>query len=93
MATHYLIKKKTQAFLTQQLNIFYLLKDSRSPLFRKFQLEIQILPEVLLYLLPILILSCISFYFYLFPGILEFCCLVTVAFKFTVLHNNISRKK
>ena len=33
------------------------------------------------------------FYFYLFPTILEFWCLATVAFKFTVLYNNIYRKK
>ena len=33
------------------------------------------------------------FYFYLFPDILEFWCLVTVTFKFTVLYNNIFRKK
>ena len=40
MATNYLIKKKTHALLTQQLNIFYLLKDSRSPFFSKFPSEI-----------------------------------------------------
>ena len=40
MATHYyLIKKKTHSFLTQQLNIFYPLNDSRSFLFSKFPLE------------------------------------------------------
>ena len=39
------------------------------------------------------ILSYISFYFYLFPGILEFWYLATVTFNFTVLHNNIYRKK
>ena len=33
------IKKKTHASLTQQLNIFYPQKDSRSLLFSKFQLE------------------------------------------------------
>ena len=33
------------------------------------------------------------FYFYLFPGILEFWCLVTVIFKFSVLYNNIYKKK
>ena len=37
--------------------------------------------------------SLYSFYFSLFPGILEFWCLVTVIFKFTVLYNNIYRKK
>ena len=30
MATHYLIKKKAHSFLTQQLNTFYPLEDSRS---------------------------------------------------------------
>ena len=33
-------QEKKHAFLTQQLNIFYLLKDSRSPLFSKFPSEI-----------------------------------------------------
>ena len=37
--------------------------------------------------------SLIFFYFYLFPGILEFWCLATVTFKFTLLKNNIYRKK
>ena len=32
-------------------------------------------------------------YFCLFPGSLEFWCLVTVTFRFTVLYNNIYRKK
>ena len=32
-------------------------------------------------------------YFYLFPDILEFWCLVTVTFTFTLLYNNIYRKK
>ena len=36
MATYYLIKKKTHASLTQQLNIFYPLKDLRSLLSSKF---------------------------------------------------------
>ena len=44
------------------------------------------------YFLPIFIRSHF-FYFYLFPGILEFWCLVTVTFKFAVLFNNIYRKK
>ena len=32
-------------------------------------------------------------YFYLFSGTLEFWCLVTVTFNFSVLYNNIYRKK
>ena len=92
MATHYLIKKKTHAFRTQQLNIFYLLKDLRSPLFSNLNPSRSFFLNVLLYLLHVLILSDI-YIFYLFPGILEFWCLVTVTFKFTVLHNNIYRKK
>ena len=32
-------------------------------------------------------------FFYLFPSILEFWCLVTVTFKFTALYNNFYRKK
>ena len=95
MATHYLIMKKTHGFLTQQLNIFYPLKDLRSLLSSKFPslnpsrsfLKCFIIftsyPYSLLYF----------FYFYLFPGILEFWCLATVTFKFTVLCNNIGGKK
>ena len=33
------------------------------------------------------------YYFCFFPDILEFWCLVTVTFRFTVLYNNIYRKK
>ena len=39
------------------------------------------------------LLSLIFFYFYLFLGVLEFCYLATVTFKFTVLYNNLYRKK
>ena len=99
MATHYLIKKKTHSFLTQHLNIFYLLKDSRSLLFSKFPLESlnpsrSFLKSFVIftsYLLPYSLIY--FFYFYLFPSILEFWCLVTVTFKSTVLYNNIYRKK
>ena len=99
MATRYLIKKKTHSFLTQQLNIFYPPKDSRCLLFSKVPSE-SLNPSrsflkcffLYLLLLPILF-SYIFFYFYLFPGILEFWCLVTVTFKFTVLYNNICRRK
>ena len=97
MATHYLIQKKTHAFLTEQLNIFYLLKDSRSVLLSKFPSKslnpsksflkcfiiFTFYPYSLLYI----------YIFYLFRGILEFWCLATVTFKFTVLYNNIYRKK
>ena len=66
----------------QQLNIF----DLRSLLFNKFPLE-SLNPsrsflEHLLYLLPILISY--IFIIFIFLGILEFWCLVTVTFKFTV---------
>ena len=56
-------KEKTHTLLTQQLNIFYLLKDSRCLSFTKFPSEsrISFLPEVflnaLLHLFPMLILS------------------------------------
>ena len=96
MATHYLIKKE-HAFLTQKLNLFYLQKNSRSLLFRKFPSE-SLNPSrsflkafVIFTSYPYSVLH--FFYLYLFPGILEFWCLVTVTFKFTVLHNNIYRKK
>ena len=45
------------------------------------------------YIYVLSLFSNIFFYFYLFPGILEFWCLVTVTFKFIVLYNNIYRKK
>ena len=97
MATHYLIKKKVHTFLTQQLNIFYLLKDPGSPLFNKFPLE-SLNPSRRFLKCFIIFTSypcslSYFFYFYLFPGILEFWCLVTVTFKFTVLYNKIYRKK
>ena len=99
MATHYLIKKKTHASSTQQLNIFYLLKDFRSLLFSQFPSEsLNPSSRFLKYFYYIYFLSLLSFifffyYFYLFPGILEFWCLVTAFFKFTVLNNSIYRKK
>ena len=96
MPTHYLIKKKTYAFLTQQLNIFYLLKDSRSPLFSRFPSESLNPSRSFLECFTIYTSYPYSlsyfFYFHLFPGILEFWCLVTVTFKFTLLYNNIYRK-
>ena len=66
-------KEKTHSFLTQQLNIFYPLKDSRSFLFSKFPLESlnpsrSFLNRFVIftsYFLPL-------FYFCLFPSILEF---------------------
>ena len=97
MATHYLIKEKTHAFLTQQLNIFYLLKDSRRLLFSKFPSE-SLNPSGS-FLKCVIIFTCYPysllyvFYFYLFPVILEFWCLATLTFKFTVFYNNIYRKK
>ena len=96
----------THSFLTQQLNIFYPLKDSKSFLFSKFPLESlnpsRSFPKCLAiftsYFLShsviyIYIYIYIYFYFCLFPGILEFWCLVTVTFRFTVLYNNIIEKK
>ena len=90
MATQYLIKKKIHSYLMQQLNIFYPLKDWRSLLFSKFLSESlnpsRNFPKCFIiftsYLIPLYFFS-----FYLFPGILEFWCLVTVTFKFTVLYN------
>ena len=91
LATHYLIKKKTHSFLTQQLNAFYPLKDLRSILFCKFPSESLNLSRSFLkcFIIFTYYLILYLFYFYLFPGILEFWCLVTVTFKFTVLYNNI----
>ena len=85
-------KEKTHAFLTQQLNMFYLLKDSRSLLFSKFPSESLNPSRSFLKCFIIFIsypYSLYFFYSYLFPDILEFWCLVTVTFKFTVLYNNI----
>ena len=84
MATHYLIKKKAHSFLTQLLNIFYLLNDTKSLLFSKFLLQSfnSSFLNVLLYLysLPYLL----KFY-YLFTGTLGIGCMVTVTFKFIVM--------
>ena len=84
MATHYLIKKKVHTFLTQLLNIFYLLNETKSLLFSKFLLQSfnSSFLNVLLYLysLPYLL----KFY-YLFPGTLGIGCMVTVTFKFIVM--------
>ena len=95
MATHYLIKQKTHAFLTQQLNMFYPLKDSRKLLFSKFPSKSLNPSKRFLKCFIIftfyLILSYI--FLFLFPGILKFWCLATVTFKFTVLYNDIYRKK
>ena len=88
----------------QQLNIFYTLKDSRNLLFSKFPSEslnpsrsflkcfiiFTSYPYSLLYFLLFLFLF---LFFLFFPGILEFWCLATAIFKFTVLYNNIYRKK
>ena len=45
------------------------------------------------YIYFLCLFSLIFFYLYLFPRILQFWSLVIVTFKFTVLHNNIYRKK
>ena len=92
MATYYLIKKKTHSFLTQQLNIFCPLKDSRSLLFSKFPSEplnpSKIFLKCFIIVTSYLILIYI-FYSYLSPGILKFWCLVTMVFKFPELYGNI----
>ena len=98
MATHYLIKKESHSFLTQQLNIFYPLKDSRSLLFSNFPTESlnlfrSFLKRFIIFNFTCSLILLYFFYFYLFPGILKCWCLVTVTFKFTVLYNNICRKK
>ena len=94
MATHYLINKEIHSFLIQQLDIFYPLKDLRSLLISKFPSE-SLNPsrsslKCFIIFTSHLILSYV-FYFYLFPGLLEFWCLAAVTFKFTVLYNNIYR--
>ena len=98
MATHYLIKKKTHSFVTQQLNIFYPCKNSKSLLFSKFPSESLNLSSNFLncfiiftsYLILLYLFCNFSFLFiYLLIYILEFACLVTVTFKFTVLYNDI----
>ena len=95
MATHYLIKKKKHSFLTQLLNIFYPLKDSKSLLFSKLSLE-SINPSRNFFkcFITFSILLSISFFdvfFKFIPGTLEFWCLVTVIFKFTVLYKVFKR--
>ena len=80
----------------QQLNIFYPLKDWRSLLFSEFLSEslnpsrnfLKCFIIFTSYLIPLYF-----FHFYLFPGMLEFWCLVTVTFKFTALYNIYRKKK
>ena len=95
MATYYLIKKKTHTFLTQQLNIFYPLKDSRTLLFSKFPSEplnpSRIFLKRFIIFTSYLILIYI-FYSYLSPGILKFWYLVTMVFKFPEFYGNIHKK-
>ena len=98
MSTHHLIKKKTPSYLTQQLNIFYPLKDQRSLLFSKFPSESlnpsrSFLKCFIIFTFTSYLTLLYVFYFYLLPGILEFWCLLTVTFKFAVLYNNTYRKK
>ena len=84
--------------------MFYPLKDSRSLLYSKFPPEslnpsrsflkcfivFTSYPYFLSYIFVFVFVFC---FFYLFQGILEFWCLATVTFKFTVFYNNIYRKK
>ena len=93
MVTHYLIK--THSFLTQQLNIYYSLKDLSSLLFSEFSLEPlnpfrRFLKCFIIFTFYFILYL---FYFCLVPGILELWCLVTATFKFTVFYNNIYKKK
>ena len=74
---------------------FFPLKDLRSLLFCKFPSESLNLSRSFLkcFIIFTYYLIFFLFDFYLFSGILEFWCLVTVTFKFTVLYNNIYIKK
>ena len=80
-----LFDKEKKTFLTQQLNIFYLLKDSKSLLFSKFPSE-SLNPSRSF-------LKCFII-FTSYPYTLSyFLYLVSATFKFTVLYNNFYRKK
>ena len=91
-----LFVKKPHSFLTQQLNLFYPLKDSRNLLISKFP-WVPVNPSWSFLKCFIIFTSYLIllyfFYSYLFPGILEFWHLATKTFKFIVLYNNIYRKK
>ena len=94
MATHHLQRKK-HATSTQQLNIYFPLKDSRSLSFSKFTSES--LNPSRRFLKCFIIFtsypySLLHFFLILIPSILEFWCLATVTFKFAVLYNNIEKK-
>ena len=91
------IAKRIHAFLTQQLNTFYPRKDSGILLFSKFPSE-SLNPSRSFFKCFIICTSypyslLYFFNFYLFPGILEFWYLATLTLKFTLLFNNIYRKK
>ena len=83
MARPYLTKKETQAFLTQQLNIFYLLKDSRSPYLVNFHRKFKSFQKFFkCFIIFTSYPYCLSYFLFLF-----------IPFKFTVLYINIYRKK
>ena len=103
----YFDKEKTQSFLMQLFSIFYTLKNSVSLLFNKFSsqslnpsrnvLKCFIVFTPYIYLIDFCISFSISFFpacsIYLLPGSWEFCCLVAVTFKFTVLYKSVNSNK
>ena len=96
MATHYLIKQKTHSFLTQQLNMFYPLKDLRRLLFSKFPSKSLNPSKRFLKCFIIFTFYLILSYIFLFLFIpRHFKILVpgNFDFKFTVLYNDVYRKK
>ena len=91
----------------QLFSIFYTLKNSVSLLFNKFSsqslnpsrnvLKCFIVFTPYIYLIDFCISFSISFFpacsIYLLPGSWEFCCLVAVTFKFTVLYKSVNSNK
>ena len=86
MATHYLLKNKT--LILNATIEYYPLKDSKGLFFSSFSLESLNPSKNFLNFFIIFTSYQILLHFFfliLFSGILEFWCLVTVTFKFTVL--------
>ena len=75
------------------MNIFYPIKHWISLFFSKFPLEsLNSFFKFFISFTSYLFSYTFFIYYFLFPGILEFWCLVIVTVKFTVLYDNIYKK-
>ena len=96
MATHYWIKKKNTLILNATTKYILSTKRFEDPLI--YWLSLKSLNPSRTFLKYFIIFTSYPILWYFFSflfilGILEYWCLVTVTFKFTVLYNNNYRKK